>query len=221
MDQVNWTAPRGHAALHDLAMFQSWSYGRVRADSGHHAYQVIDGQQRLSLLVESLREIAYFSASARELTRAAQRQAGRHRFTAAHELGRWLLTSAVPVSPDVGESWFRKDPFCFAAAEAYDADPGPAVGSYVGGLYDTTTEFARIWTIRLAIQRQAERAQTVVGQVLNALAMAAHSRIGVATIPLPTQSPGELVRSHPRVPRGPGRSVSFDLWPTGGKRIVV
>jgi hypothetical protein len=166
-----------------------------------------------------------FSASARALTRAGLTSEMLRTYTTAREAGH-------------GGSWendVRTWPTGSAAAAAFTHLDGrsalekaigctPTLTLTVGtdATASRTNEQADAPTGRLSGFYEAalqHAAQFIVelGRVLFELALAARSRCGLLAVPLPTEPPGEIVRSHPRVPRGPDTaSGTATFWPTGG-----
>ncbi len=183
----------------------------------------------LSAVYEVKRWRPGFSASARALTRAGLKSEMLRTYTTAHEAGhcdsrendvRTWPTGSAPSAAFThidGRSALEKSIGCEPALtltvgtdantdataprtnEQADASTG-----HLSGFYEADLQRAAQFVIEL-------------GRVLFELAMAARSHCGLLAAPLPTDPPGEIVRSHPRVPRGPdAASGTATFWPTGG-----
>lgn len=150
------------------------------------------GKTATILAMQSKQSIGGFSVSARALGRAAQRA----RFSAAHELGHYVLDGQSRTS-DLAEL------VCGTPALVIvDEDPASLSDRLRKSLWPAA------WIALNPIE---------LGQLLSALAMAARSRFGPSAGPQPTQPPGQVVRTHPRVPRGPSAALrSSTSWPSAG-----
>ncbi|MGV9976500.1 hypothetical protein ACWDUH_02330 [Micromonospora wenchangensis] len=168
-----------------------------------------------------------FSVSARTLTRAGLNTDMRWNYTVAHEVAHVQLRSWG----NGARGW----PRCSAPAAAYTrvdlrsttekaVGCAPALTLTVGidaPVARTDGSAAEPASHRRRsyepVVQHAAQILLELGRVLLELAMATRSRCGLLAAPLPTTPPGEIVRSHPRVPRGPGAvSGTATFWPTGG-----
>ncbi|GIJ80387.1 hypothetical protein SAMN05443287_10519 [Micromonospora phaseoli] len=84
-----------------------------------------------------------------------------------------------------------------------------------GGRIEMTVDRPREF-YQAALWVAAQAVVVELGRVLYGLAMKARSRCGLPAAPPPTRPPGEIVRSRPRVPRGPTAApVHRELFPAG------
>ncbi|MEW2426537.1 hypothetical protein AB0877_00840 [Micromonospora sp. NPDC047644] len=181
----------------------------------------------LALIAQAMSLTKGFSVSARALSRAGAHTEMLRHYAAAQQATRSgrLYVAIRPALPLADGA--------LVAEHGRVGSWGPA-GCAIGYLSPVTATVsieigaARVGDrIEIAVDRPQEfhqaalwdAAQAVVielGRVLYGLAMKARSRCGLPAAPSPTRPPGEIMRSRPRVPRGPTADhVHRELFPTG------
>ncbi|OJF13747.1 hypothetical protein [Couchioplanes caeruleus] len=78
------------------------------------------------------------------------------------------------------------------------------------------------WSAALTAIQLRQATALDLARAMSKLAMAARSVRGLPSASASAQPPGEFVRTHPRVPRGPSAALcSATSWPSGGVLSVV
>jgi hypothetical protein len=178
------------------------------------------------LLAQAKRWSGGFTASTRTLARAGMNTEMLRYFTAAHELAHrsWGTDAgALARSTDSAPlaEYMRLDGRTVAEKAFGCALPFPAAigldAANTGVDEQAVASIARLRSVYETALRHAAEAMVELARMLSELAMAARSHRGLPAAPVPTEPPGEIVRSHPRVPRGPGFVLcTWRFWPTGG-----
>jgi hypothetical protein len=211
----------------DVLIEHGTGSGKTEAALGAQRYMIVQVKNRTG----------GFSASARTLTRAGLRtdmrwfmssaladkltseQQDRDEGAAAGRVLPWLTSGRIPLDG-------RR-----AAERALGSLPAITVPVCrdAGAVVVDELPASRGERMRKALEpsqwsaaRAVLRAVVELALVLCALALAARSRRGLRLVPPPTQPPGQIVRTHPRVPRGPDAALcSGTSWPSGGVLSVV